>query len=283
MQAVDANGWREQDYDGLVVEAEAGGFSPVWFGTVIAAESEFQKDAPNREGSGAVGLTQVMPDVLKALNWRPGTSAYDDVAGDFGKAPISVQLEFAYRYFREWRRRFGLARWRSRAQMYLCNFLPADLPHGADGSFVLAQDQGRRPKVYEQNWKALDRDRDGKILVQEIELFLVDAITRRARRAFSVFLDGVARARGRRGGVDQDAMNNHEDAGPRDIGDVKSIQTALAAHGFDPGPLDGIMGGKTLAAVKSFQQSRGLIVDGIVGVATWSALAKPVATPLAAA
>lgn len=281
MQAVDANGWREQDYDGLVVEAEAGGFSPVWLGTVIAAESEFQKDTPNREGSGAVGLTQFMPDVLRALNWRPGTPAYDLAGGDFGKAPVGTQLEYVYRYFAGWRRRFGLSRWRSRAQMYLANFLPADLPHGADGSFVLAQDQGRRPKVYEQNWKALDRNRDGKILVQEIELFLVAAITGRAKRAFSVFLDGLARARGRRGGVDESVMNNHDDRGPTDVGDVRAIQTALMQHGFDPGPLDGVLGPRTAAAVRAFQQRRGLVVDGIVGVATWSALAREVLAQVA--
>ena len=56
MQNVDANGWREADYDGLLVESEAGGFTPLAFGTVIAAESEFRTDIPNKEGSGAEGL-----------------------------------------------------------------------------------------------------------------------------------------------------------------------------------------------------------------------------------
>lgn len=50
---------------------------------------------------------------------------------------------------------------------------------------------------------------------------------------------------------------------------VKQIQAALKGYGFDPGPLDGIFGPKTLAAVKAFQRSRGLSQDGIVGPQTW--------------
>lgn len=278
MQEVDAIGWRAADYDRLLIESEAGGFTPIAFGTVIAAESEFESSQANHAGSGAKGLTQMMPSVLEALGWRPGTPAFDVCDGDFGKAPVSIQLEFAYRYFREWRKRFGLARWRTRAQMYLANFLPADLPHGADGSFVLAADQGRRPKVYAQNWRGLDRNRDGKILVAEVELFLVDAISRRARQPFAVFLEGVQRARARRGLIEVEYHNDHDDKGPQDVVDVRAIQTALAAHGFDPGPLDGIQGAKTTAAVKSFQHARGLVVDGLVGPFTWGALSRPVST-----
>jgi len=35
---------------------------------------------------------------------------------------------------------------------------------------------------------------------------------------------------------------------------------------------DGIYGSKTLAAVQQYQFSRGLVADGIVGLATWTAL-----------
>lgn len=275
MQDTDANHWKASDYDRLLLEADAGGFAPIAFGTVIAAESEFKEDEPNHAGSGAEGLTQMMPDVLEALNWRPGTPAYDAAGGDFGKAPASVQLDFAYRYFAGWRRRFGLARWATRAQLYLANFLPADLPHGDDGSFVLAG-QGRRPKVYEQNWRGLDRNRDGKIVVAEVDLFLVDAISRRAKAPFAVFLEGVQRARARRGLTEEELGNDHEDTGPQDVGDVRQVQVALKLHGFDPGPADGVPGPRTTAAVRAFQASRGLVQDGLVGVATWGALARSV-------
>jgi hypothetical protein len=275
MQNVDANGWREADYDRLLVESEAGGFAPIMLGTVIGAESEFRTNIPNQEGSGAEGLTQMMPPVLQTLGWESGLPAYEAARGDFSRAPVSVQLDFAYKYFAYWRRRFGLAKWASRAQMYLANFLPADLPYGKNESFVLAG-QGRRPKVYEQNWRALDRNRDGKILVAEVELFLVDAITRRARGPFAVFLEGVQRARARRGLIEVEYHNDHADTGPQDVGDVRQVQAALTQHGFDPGPIDGVPGAKTTAAVKSFQHARGLVVDGVVGVATWTALARPV-------
>lgn len=50
------------------------------------------------------------------------------------------------------------------------------------------------------------------------------------------------------------------------------IQQALAAAGFDPGPVDGISGRKTIAAIRAFQTARGLHPDGIAGPATLAAL-----------
>ena len=49
---------------------------------------------------------------------------------------------------------------------------------------------------------------------------------------------------------------------------VRDIQRALAAAGIDPGPVDGLFGEKTLAAVAAFQQLKGLLVDGEVGPIT---------------
>lgn len=56
--------------------------------------------------------------------------------------------------------------------------------------------------------------------------------------------------------------------------EVKTVQRLLNAMGYDCGTVDGIFGSKTLAAVKAFQQVKGLDVDGIVGKDTWSALLK---------
>lgn len=54
--------------------------------------------------------------------------------------------------------------------------------------------------------------------------------------------------------------------------EVAELQRKLLAAGFDPGVADGIFGPRTDSAVKAFQHSRGLVVDGIVGSRTWTAL-----------
>lgn len=46
------------------------------------------------------------------------------------------------------------------------------------------------------------------------------------------------------------------------------IQSALTQLGFDPGPVDGVWGKQSEAAVRAFQRSRGLEVDGHVGPIT---------------
>ena len=50
---------------------------------------------------------------------------------------------------------------------------------------------------------------------------------------------------------------------------VRDLQHALRALGHDPGPIDGVFGDATEAAVKAFQEQREITVDGIVGKITW--------------
>ncbi len=54
--------------------------------------------------------------------------------------------------------------------------------------------------------------------------------------------------------------------------DVEDVQQALAKYGFSPGSIDGIYGLRTETAVKSFQKSKGIGADGIVGPKTVEAL-----------
>ncbi len=53
---------------------------------------------------------------------------------------------------------------------------------------------------------------------------------------------------------------------------VQALQALLAQKGYDPGPADGVFGGRTRAAVIAFQQANGLAPDGRAGPRTMAAL-----------
>lgn len=62
-------------------------------------------------------------------------------------------------------------------------------------------------------------------------------------------------------------------ASPTQTGDdVKALQSALTRKGFPCGKIDGELGPKTDAAIRAFQSSRGLTVDGKAGRQTITAL-----------
>lgn len=54
----------------------------------------------------------------------------------------------------------------------------------------------------------------------------------------------------------------------------RDIQRALKRTGFYSGSIDGKIGPKTKEAIKAFQKSKGLKVDGVVGPKTWAELEK---------
>lgn len=64
---------------------------------------------------------------------------------------------------------------------------------------------------------------------------------------------------------------------------IKEIQKALKGQGFDPGPVDGIWGRKTIVALRDFQSKKGLEVDGVVGPKTLAALFPVAGGPVAPA
>lgn len=53
---------------------------------------------------------------------------------------------------------------------------------------------------------------------------------------------------------------------------VRKYQQQLKDLGYDPGPIDGLLGTKTRRAISAFQRDQGLYVDGIVGPKTQSRL-----------
>ena len=58
---------------------------------------------------------------------------------------------------------------------------------------------------------------------------------------------------------------------------TKDIQNALAGAGLNPGPIDGKVGPQTKKAIREFQKTNHLYIDGIVGQKTWEKL-KPFLT-----
>jgi peptidoglycan hydrolase-like protein with peptidoglycan-binding domain len=56
------------------------------------------------------------------------------------------------------------------------------------------------------------------------------------------------------------------------------MQQALTDRGFDPGPVDGVMGPRTTSALKEYQKSESMTVTGELDVDTAAKLAKPVST-----
>lgn len=50
------------------------------------------------------------------------------------------------------------------------------------------------------------------------------------------------------------------------------LQSRLTAHGYSPGPIDGQIGRKTIAAIKAFQAAKGLPASGQADAATIAAL-----------
>ncbi len=55
-------------------------------------------------------------------------------------------------------------------------------------------------------------------------------------------------------------------------GKVAEIQRALKAKGFNPGPIDGVIGSQTIAAVNAFQRKNNLPVDKYLNIETVKAL-----------
>ena len=53
---------------------------------------------------------------------------------------------------------------------------------------------------------------------------------------------------------------------------VAQLQRALISLGYLSGNADGIYGSATAAAVRSFQQKKGIDADGVIRADTWAAL-----------
>ena len=92
----------------------------------------------------------------------------------------------------------------------------------------------------------------------------------KAIRAGAVSSDLLKKSLGGVANLNIDRLLHLKDTGD----DVKSVQEALSQLGYDIGKFgaDGILGSGTIAAIKAFQEAKGLSIDGIVGLDTVKAL-----------
>lgn len=217
------------------------------------SESGLRASAHNPNGH-ASGFFQAMPDTLRLLGYQLGHEA-------FRALTIVEQLPWAERYYRPYTGRLvnGVA-------VYVATFLPADLDLAKEPEAILTAKDGRRAWAFTAN-AVFDTNRDFKITVKELD----DAIRRNCRT--HRYQEAEHRLRMLLG--DQSGPITEPDYKGFDLGRVRDVQAALQVLGFDPGPIDGILGPQTRSAVLAFQTANPpLAQDGIYGPHTRQALQR---------
>lgn len=224
---------------------------------VFMSESSVRHDAANPHG-GASGIFQAMPQTLAGLGFI-GTP------DGFRALTATQQLDWAEKYYMP-----AAGKLNSRAACYLWTFLPADIGLAkAPGAVLVAKagaplcPDGRRSTLFDVN-SSFDKNGDSAIQVSEL-----DGAIQRACRG-PRWVDIRDRMREELGL--QPMVTNQSETQDPDVRSLRGIQRLLTLLGFSPGKVDGLMGPATAVAVKAFQGSHGIGVDGIVGPRTRSAL-----------
>lgn len=222
------------------------GCKPIDLLGVMMSESGVAPAARNPNG-GAVGLIQFMPATLLGLGWKRGPQA-------FACLSASDQLPWVAAYFTPWKK--DGAPFDSAARVYQAVFLPGTLKRAKELDDVLAAKRGTLGWAYEAN-AVFDANGDGRITLGE----LGEAVRRNAKGPrWRELLERLGLA-GAPELVDVDGDAHVVET-------CRDVQFALQCLGYDPGPVDGILGPKTKAAIKAFQADAELHVDGIAGPAT---------------
>lgn len=213
---------------------------------VMYSESGVRATAKN-PNHDANGLIQFMGPTLKGLGWTNGGEA-------FRKLSATEQLPFVRRYYARHVGHLG-----NIAGLYVATFLPALVKHAGTPDYVLVAKGGQLGWAYAPN-AGFDRNGDYKITVRELE----EAVVRNCRGAR--WAEIVARLE--HGAIDPELVEYGFD-----LRTTAGLQRALDRLGFDLGPIDGLPGPLTRAAVEAFQREDGtLVVDGIYGPKTRAAL-----------
>lgn len=211
------------------------------------------EDVPLDERYNAAGLNQNMPFILKGLGFRRelGPRARAEA---FCAMSVVQQLPYVRQYYIPHRGKLtSVSAW------YMATFLPAYLSHADEPDYVLAQKDagGFSGAVYRAN-SGFDADGDLAIQVRELE----QAVNRNCVGARWAEL-------AERVGGQPVAPDVLVPPTKPDLGTWMGIQFALKALGYDPGPVDGINGPKTTAAILGFQKTHPpLTPDGIYGPRT---------------
>jgi hypothetical protein len=204
--------------------------------SVMQNESGVRATAHNPNGH-ASGLIQFMPKILRNLGWNfdPDNATNAENFRRLVRAEEQA-AQWVLEYFRPY-----IGKLVSSATIYQATFLPATLSLGSDPSTVICDpsaDPPLNPTAYEPN-KGFDTDKKGYITVGDLQN-AIDRATTGSR------WNGI---------VDRLAGNSPYPS--LDLNTIDGVQATLVAVGYDPGPIDGAMGGRTQTAITQFQQEKG--------------------------
>lgn len=236
------------------------GIDPFDLIRVAYSESGCRASAHNKHGN-ASGLIQFMPNTLLSVGWTKGHEA-------FRLLPAEEQVQYVERYYRPW-----CEHCKSAGLCYVATFLPALTKAAAkEGSgFVLCGLKGPLSWAYQAN-TVLDRNNDGRITVGDLE----EHIERQCKGSrYNAILWRLRQAMGLEPPDLPPVSEPPQTLRPQDLMTTRGVQHKLKELGFDPGPVDGLMGPRTKAAIIGFQAANGLKPDGIVGPKTLAALQQP--------
>ncbi len=128
---------------------------PEWLMAVMHSESRFDASVANFKGSGATGLIQFMPTTAKD---------FDITTAKLRNLNHVQQLDYVYAYFDAKRKQYKP--YETLTDLYLAVLYPKAL--GEDYCYTMYAEPS---KNYEMN-KGLDINTDGRVTVQDIDLFL---------------------------------------------------------------------------------------------------------------
>ncbi len=199
----------------------------------------------------------------------------DTRRNDFLKSP-----ELAYRNEKNDDKKIGYAKVRDDAVKYhnLCSFYDGltSLLDEAGGSkkteavnAVLVNQYKLKKQFVEKEIKALEAQLNDPKISPNNKAKIPDKLESRKRELFSIDETLSLAAAGGASGTISDTEQPKDETGDKansgkkiDGNDIKGVQGALKKAGFDPGPIDGIPGSRTLAAIKAFQKTNKLANTG---------------------